>query len=889
VCEVQAVVLPIQERWSAMRTGIVLLLMIVPLAAYATATGIIAGLVEDTDGNPLIGATVTIEGTPFGAMTSPQGEYVVAALSPGTYTVQARMMGRATARVEGVVVEADNTSRVDFKLEEDATGSTVIVVTQPRTNIIRDIPATAFQLDLSEMRTMNTSTIIDIVAAQPGVVRQDGELHVRGGRAGEVDYVLDGVSLRSPMNNRLNFDIPVSAVSNATLMTGGLSIEYGNSLSGVVDLIGKEGGDSFRGTISGRMGDATSSMISTGEQVFAESMDTDLCRKDISGAEFSVSGPEPFTENLLPAMGIDIPGDVTISASGQFSTSGVNNDDTRGNWSYNWLNDGSAMVKLSYRPIPRTIYSLSAIGSYSEHGWNQWAWSKYQQVNIVEGHLFPPQSQDHALPVMFGETGGLILNLSHLIGDRTSIRASAGIVKFQNWNRIYDPDGGFVGEGAEPLFWLTQYQPPQMYEGGNGFYYTGVHQNTWRDSKATVATGLLGIDISPNPRVRLKAGVSAAYYDLYQYNVYFVSPGNAFLSLWNAYPYSASAYAQGSYRFSGGVITTAGVRADYFNANTNIFSQETGTSEEVEAKVHVSPRISFSIPFSERSLFFTTYGHYFQMPPMNSLYLETSFNCGSEKVIAGNPDLDPELTQLFEVGIRQELDRYSDLAISFYNKDIVGLVSTEDHSEGANYVFTNDNSHGNVRGLETSISRSSGSNLSGQVYYTMSIAKGKYSSMLERYNYAQFGVFYTSNKDNYLDWDQTHQAGTTLEYSFFDSEGPEIAGVHPLENLSTTVSWKFGSGVPYSLPVSQGELIQTNTERRPYTMQTDISISREFNIGLGKLKVMAGVFNLFNRRNILHIYDTALFRSSGDPTGEMENPRAWSAARHFLFSAVLSW
>jgi hypothetical protein len=161
--------------------------------------------------------------------------------------------------------------------------------------------------------------------------------------------------------------------------------------------------------------------------------------------------------------------------------------------------------------------------------------------------------------------------------------------------------------------------------------------------------------------------------------------------------------------------------------------------------------------------------------------------------------------------------------------------------------------------------------------------------MLERYNYAQFGVFYVSNKDNYLDWDQTHQAGTTVEYSFFDSEGPEIAGFHPLENLSTTVSWKYGSGVPYSLPAAQSELILTNTERRPFTMQTDISISRGFNTGIGELKIMAGVFNLFNRRNILHIYDTALFHSSGDPTGEMENPRAWSAARHFLFSMVLSW
>ena len=865
------------------------LILLLPLTAAALSTGVIAGLVEDTSGNPLIGATVVIEGTPFGAMTSPQGEYVIAGLSPGMYTVQARMVGRAISRVEMVAVEADNVSRVDFELQEDATGSTVILVTQSRTTILRDIPATAFQLDLSEMRTMSSATIVDMIATQPGVVQQDGELHVRGGRAGEVDYVLDGISLRSPMDNRFNFDIPVSAVSNATLMTGGLSIEYGNTLSGIVDLIGKEGGNSFRGTISGRMGDAISSMISSGEQVFTESIDVDLCRKDLTSGEMTLSGPEPITENLLPSIGIDIPGEMTISASGQFSTSGNNNTDTRGNWSYNWLNDGSAMVKITYKPVPRTVYSLNAVGSYREHGWNQWAWSRYGEVGIVEGYLYPPGSQDYALPAMFSETGGLILNVSRLIGDKTSLKITLGTVKFQNWNRIYDPEGGFVGEGTNPLFWMTQYSPPQLFESQLGFFYGGIHQNVWHDSKATVSTGMIGLDMNPNPRTRLKFGVSGKYYDLYQYNAYFLSPGNAYLSLWNAYPYSLAAYAQASYRFSGGAITTAGARADYFNANTSVFDLEAGGGVPVEAKVHISPRFSFSVPFSERSIFFTTFGHYFQMPPMNSLYLQTSYNMGADRVIAGNPDLDPELTQLFEVGMRQELDRYTDLAISFYNKDITGLVSTEDHSEGTSYVFTNDKSHGNVRGLETSLSRMLGTNISGQIFYTFSIAKGKYSSMLERFNYAQFGVVYISREENYLDWDQAHQAGTTVEYTFFGSEGPELAGIYPFENTSTAVSWKYGSGTPYSLPPVAGELLETNSERRPYTMQTDVTVSRGFDFGFGEVKLMAGVFNVFNRMNISHIYDTSLYHTSGDPTSEMGNPRAWSPARQFLFSAVVSW
>jgi outer membrane receptor protein involved in Fe transport len=320
-----------------------------------------------------------------------------------------------------------------------------------------------------------------------------------------------------------------------------------------------------------------------------------------------------------------------------------------------------------------------------------------------------------------------------------------------------------------------------------------------------------------------------------------------------------------------------------------VFSLEEGGGVAVEPKMHASPRISFSIPFSERSLFFTTYGHYFQMPPMNSLFLQTSYNTGSSRVIAGNPDLDPELTTLFEVGIRQELDRYTDLAVSFYNKDITGLVSTADHSEGQFYIFTNDDSHGNVRGLETSLTRMAGSNLSGQLFYTLSIAKGRYSSMLGRYNYAQHGVVYISREDNFLDWDQTHQAGATLELSSFKSEGPEIAGFHPFENSSASVSWKYGSGMPYTLSSSGSQLVETNTERMPFSMQTDLGFSRGFDLAGRDFKLMFGIFNIFNRKNIIHIYDTQLFHVSGDPTGDTENPRAWSPARHFLLSAVFSW
>ncbi|MCK4505674.1 MAG: TonB-dependent receptor [Candidatus Aegiribacteria sp.] len=868
---------------------VLLPLLLLTFSAYADTTGIVGGIVTDTDGDPLIGATVMIDDTFLGAMTNSNGEYIIAGVSPGSYSVTASMVGRTTSRMEGVRVVIDLLSRVDFELSEDPTGSTVIHVHESRTNILQDVPTTLHLMDFTDITTQTSRNIVDLVSSQPGVVTSHGELHVRGGRSGEVDYLLDGISIRSPINNTFNLELPLSAISNASLMTGGLGVEYGNSMSGVVNLIGKEGGDTYHGTVIARHGDITTASTESGEQVFMEETDVEQCRSNLNGIEGSVSGPEPITEMLLPLIGIHIPGQMTFSASGQISLSGWDTLDTRGSWENNWQNDMSGVTKLTYRPFSKTSFAFTVLGSHREKGWNEWAWSRYHLPAYIDEIAYLGRSQDFALPVLFSETAGMTFNATQLLGSETVLKLSMGIMKFQDWNRIRLQEGGYIGEDTFPIYWFTQYMPEDRIADSLGFYHTGVHPNVWFDSKATVSSIMLGFDSNPNTRTRIKAGLSGDYYDLYQYNVYAQTYRNIFISQWNAYPHSGSCYLQGSYRFGGGVITTGGVRADMFDANTSVFDSEVGGQVQVEPKWHISPRVGFSVPFSENSIFFSTYGHHFQMPPMNCLFVETSYNLAENRIVAGNPNLDPELTQSFEVGIRHFIDRITELSMAAYYKDITALVNTEYHSEGTYFVFSNDDSHGMVRGIETTLCRRAGSNISGQISYSLSIAKGKYSSMLERYNYAQIGITYVSNEDNYLDWDQTHTASAAVEVRAFESEGPEIAGIHLLENTRLGISWQYGSGMPYTLPPAEEELVITNTERYPFSMQTDVTVSRMFRIGPTEMNLRLGVFNIFNRKNVVHIYDTSSFHSTGNPGGAAGNPRGWSPARHFILSAGISW
>jgi len=167
------------------RFAVLLLLLTAPLAA--DTTGILAGVVSGSDGEPLVGASVLVEGTSLGAMTDNRGEYAIAGLPPGFYDVTARMVGRTASRAEEVQVAVGQMTRLDFELQVDVTGHTEITVTESRSSILQDVPTTLHLLDLENIRTISSGSLLEMIASQPGVVTPDGEMYVRGGRAGEVD------------------------------------------------------------------------------------------------------------------------------------------------------------------------------------------------------------------------------------------------------------------------------------------------------------------------------------------------------------------------------------------------------------------------------------------------------------------------------------------------------------------------------------------------------------------------------------------------------------------------------------------------------------------------------------------------------------------------------
>jgi outer membrane receptor protein involved in Fe transport len=101
-------------------------------------------------------------------------------------------------------------------------------------------------VDAKEAKHMPVTDIQGVVAQQAGVV----EGHIRGGREGEVIYMMDGVAIVDPLTNRFDSSIPRFGVQETDIYTGGFSAEYGNAQSGVVNVVMKEGGKQQTGSIS---------------------------------------------------------------------------------------------------------------------------------------------------------------------------------------------------------------------------------------------------------------------------------------------------------------------------------------------------------------------------------------------------------------------------------------------------------------------------------------------------------------------------------------------------------------------------------------------------------------------------------------------------------------
>ncbi|MEK7671919.1 MAG: carboxypeptidase-like regulatory domain-containing protein, partial [Bacteroidota bacterium] len=220
----------------------VLLLFITPVVALAGTTGKIAGRVLDKGKEPLPSTNVLIVGTTLGAVTDLEGYYSILNVPPGSYNIQFRLVGFRPVSVKQVQVSVNNTTKLDASLEEDAITTDAVVVTAKRPVVEVNLTSTVATITDKDIQSMPVQELQDIVNLQAGVV--DG--HFRGGRAGEVQYQVNGVSVNNAYDNKSSIRIDRSLIQEVQVITGTFDAEYGQAMSGVVNTVLKSGGETFQ-------------------------------------------------------------------------------------------------------------------------------------------------------------------------------------------------------------------------------------------------------------------------------------------------------------------------------------------------------------------------------------------------------------------------------------------------------------------------------------------------------------------------------------------------------------------------------------------------------------------------------------------------------------------
>ena len=214
-------------------------LIVASLAAFAFATpaaaqtGKLAGRVTDATGESIIGAAVVVVGTPYAAAANVDGEYVVLRIPPGTYSVRFSSIGYQAQIVEGVRISTNQTTEINAQLAEETyqEGEVVVQADAPVVDVTQT--STLATVGREEIAVLPVQDLSDLVNLQAGVV--DG--HFRGGRLGEVQYQVDGVSVNNPYDNSSTLTLDRSVLEEVQVISGTFDAEYGQALSGVVNAV----------------------------------------------------------------------------------------------------------------------------------------------------------------------------------------------------------------------------------------------------------------------------------------------------------------------------------------------------------------------------------------------------------------------------------------------------------------------------------------------------------------------------------------------------------------------------------------------------------------------------------------------------------------------------
>jgi outer membrane receptor protein involved in Fe transport len=375
-------------------------------------------------------------------------------------------------------------------------------------------------------------------------------------------------------------------------------------------------------------------------------------------------------------------------------------------------------------------------------------------------------------------------------------------------------------------------------------------------------------------------------------------------------PRNFSAYIQDKIEYEN-LIINVGLRFDYFDPNSRVVSdpedpditsptkpenqyrdlnnngQQDANEPDItvaeraeywykdtKVKTQISPRIGVAYPINDRGVLYFSYGYFFQIPSYSFLYTNSRVFVGERSGnlgLFGNPDLKPERSTQYELGLKQEIFEGTAIELTGYYKDTRDYVSSRPQITGADGTFYGiyfNRDFSKSLGFTFALNQYVSNRFNFGLDYTYSTVEGSNSDPnSEFFDIAgQDSQIDSTDQLNSttklvqpLDWDRAHIVNGSMFYSG--------------NNWGANLVSRFSTGTPYTpqtdipgVEIGEGASVRDlrNTTRLPARFTLDLNAYKNFNLSNGtSLEVYLNVYNLLDSKVINSVY--------GD-SGEADSP-----------------
>lgn len=921
----------------------VLLILFSSFSGFAGTTGKIRGVVRDAEtGDPLPGVNVVLAGTNLGAATDMDGYYLILNIPPGFYDVQCSMLGYTPMTEKHVQVMTDLAAEVNFRLKIQALEGEVVEVVAKRPMINKDETNKTTILDFEKFADMPIQEFDEAVAAQAGMITDEsGDLHLRGGRAGEIAYMIDGVLVQDPFykSGAAGIMLDKYVIQELQVLTGAYGAEYGQAMSGVINIVTRDGSlTKYSGRVEYESHWLNESPyrhvdwmlhsdlvdIPPGEEnEYRDALrwyrmdDTSFSTTPtpidpVGTSQYEVPPFEsiPNVGKLPKLFGSPLYGLYTANLSGPvpliknlsfFVTGRYSNYKDYRPFGYDARREYNAKlnyqakrfkIKASYQDTRRYYKPYS-------HVWKFRPWAYEDRQSFVNRQT---------------------LEFVHTLSSKTfyNLKLSRYYHRFHRFN----PNRHFmISDLPEEI-----YRDPDRLDsaiailsdwekGGtnsDGFYVRG-DRGRYEDNRVTTYSARLDLVSQVSKRHEIKAGGEYKYHDVWRDRWRYPWPGTAhYVEIFEHHPIEFAGYIQDKMEYSRFVLNL-GLRYEYFDPRATMWEDiytpghlDEATGEWIPAKEipadpqkHLSPRLGIAYPVTERLVFYTSYGHYYEVPSFYNMYKHHDVTVGGVPLL-GNPSIKSQKTVQYEFGTKLQLGNKWVFDVNAYFKDITDLAaSTYKLVFPYNFTVFDNSDYASVKGLDLTLERKAGRFFTAMFNYSLSVARGNESSASDGYNYYR-GVDVTlrPNREYYLDFDRRHDFSLNTIFKTPKNYGPTLMGYKVFAGWNVNVLFQVASGLPYTPFVeeqAENIFVERNTGRKPWFAQADLRMQKYFYLFSNvRLVGFLVVKNLFNRLNQNYVWSRTGKAWDAGPTsshtmdriynpGNVGIPRQISVGFRFIF------